>query len=100
MQNVRTQTFDDLECPPRGDDVAGADMALHGDPVQAKRQLGFDAVKQLFLIRSAGGGIADDADLVTRADLRIDEIAHMPENAADRGAETMHDPHGRTVRTA
>src|SRR6186713_274471 len=91
MHDVRLQFLDDLVSSMGRGDVARADMALHRRAPDAERQQTFHVAEQLFLERPAGRRIADDADGVAVRDLRFREVAHMPENAADRGAKAVND---------
>ena len=45
----------------------------------------------LVLETAAGGGVADDADLVAGFGLGIDEVDDVPEDAADRRAHDVDD---------
>ena len=45
--------------------------------------MSFICVEQPFLEFAAGGRIADDADGMTGGDLRLGQVAHMPENPSD-----------------
>ena len=76
-------------------------MALHGCLPDAERQARFHGREQFLFEGTAGAGIADDADFVSGGHLRVGEIAHVAEDAADRRSEAMDDaqgaPHGRAA---
>jgi hypothetical protein len=57
--------------------------------MNTERQMGRDLIEKLGFMGAAGGGIADDPDLMARRDLRMREVTHMPEDAAHRRPETM-----------
>jgi hypothetical protein len=60
--------------------------------VHPQGELAAHLLEQTRLEIAAGGGIADDPDLVSGGDLRVGQVANMPENASDRRPETMDDP--------
>ena len=61
----------------------------------AKASFGFECCQTCAASKSPPvDGIADDANLVAGCILRIGQIAHMAENAADRRAEAMDDAQG------
>jgi hypothetical protein len=51
--------------------------------MDAERQHVLHLLEQLFLERAARGRIADDADGMSGGDLRLGQVAHMPENSPD-----------------
>ncbi len=62
----------------------GADMPLYRGSMNAQCQLVHHPGEQFFLEFAAGLGIADDADLVPRGNLRLGHVPDMPEDSADR----------------
>ena len=96
MQDVGTHVPYQRERPPRRSGIAQPDMALHGCSPDAERQARFHGREQFLFEGTAGGGIADDADFVAGGHLRVGEIAHVAEDAADRRSEAMDDAQGRS----
>ena len=92
VQDVRLQFLDDPVGAPGRGDVARADMALHRRARYAEREARLQLLEQALLEIAARGRIADDADLMPGGDLRLGQVAHMPEDAADRRPKAMDDP--------
>ena len=55
-----------------------------------ERQRALQVVEEPFLELAAGGRIADDANLVTRRDLCLGQIADVAEDSPDGRPEAMH----------
>ncbi len=72
-------------------DIAGADRARHRYPNHAEREIGSQRRYPFFLERTAGRGIADEADSVPGPVLRVGEVGDVAKDAADRAASDMDD---------
>jgi len=59
-------------------------MTLHRRAMDTQRQALFHRFEQPLLIVAASGRIADDADRMAGGDLRLGQVAHMPEDSPDR----------------
>ncbi|MNY64941.1 hypothetical protein D3C86_2021260 [compost metagenome] len=59
--------------------------------------MGHDLLEQPVLVRAAGGAVADDADLVTRAAVLLRQIPDMAENATHGRAKAVNDAQGLLV---
>jgi hypothetical protein len=67
-------------------------VSLHRRTRNAEREAWLQFLEQAFLEVAARGRVADYADQMPGGGLRLGQVAHMPEDASDRGAKTMDDP--------
>ncbi|MNT97600.1 hypothetical protein D3C72_2399560 [compost metagenome] len=61
---------------------------------ETQRQIGPDFVEERIFIGAAGRAVAEDSDLMARCRVRLRQIAHMPEDAADGRSEAVDDAQG------
>ena len=72
-------------------EIAQRHAAPHRKARGAERELRADRRDDLFLEAAAGGGVADDADVVAGLGLGIDEIDDVTKDATDRGTHDVDD---------
>ena len=91
MQDVGDDLAEMLEHPAHRHEIAQRDAAPHRKARGAERELRADRCDELVLETAAGGGVADDADVVAGFGLGIDEVDDVPKDAADRRAHDVDD---------
>jgi len=94
VHDIRADSSDDVSHPAKPRQIAGSDLPLHGNLVHAQRQLVGNRVELGAGWRIRLGLSHDKAHLVASLSLAIGKVEHMPEQAADRGAQHMQDFEG------
>ena len=94
-----------LECrnPARDtvqrENVARIELAGDGGALEAERQAGCKLGKNGFGPRATRGAVDEQTDLMAAPGLALHQIDHMPEQAAERGAQDVQDFQARRVRS-
>jgi hypothetical protein len=84
MQDIGNDLAEMLEHPAHRHEVAQRDAAPHRKARGAERELRLDRRDDVVLEMAAGGGVADDADVVAGLGLGVDEVDDVAKDTADR----------------
>jgi hypothetical protein len=74
--------------------IAGADVTAHRNTREPERKLGRKRCESRLGARASGGAVGHDADLVAARGLRMRQIDHVTEQAADGRPQDVQDPEG------
>ena len=80
--------------------VARIELARNGGRARSRGQAGRKLGKNGFGARAARGAVDEQTDLMPAPGLALHQIDHMPEQAAERGAQDVQDFQARRARSA